>query len=379
MVLLSTVNLGASLLYKVPSGSGPAQVTYDDIAQQMYAVGPLPLRHSNIILDPLLCPPAAISNSCALTPATRAGLQCEIAIGIDGQLRQSLTAPVLFSAAHHLPQMSVHHEDGTCVTSTSSPLYSDPQRQVAFAASTRRRKLLHRPKPLVGILTHVIPAIFAGLSIHDHLLKLSATHVRVACGIYIPGASLFVCPSLIGENETKNHYVQVLARNSNLERVAAGYRASCPLTDRSFVPDSYHSLTPATDFGRLQEIALLIRASAGGPPPRAAIDLTDPALIKSALAAASSSIRDAHGVNAANAVSNSTLNTAAVGISNINTLAASTSSAIVSLHAVNPSSPLLLPYLVQATIWNRHCFLQWPGAAQAWHFARLFLQLHLPS
>ena len=54
VVLLSTVNLGASLLYKVPTGSGPPQVTYDDVAQQMYAVRPAS-PPSHIVFDAPLC------------------------------------------------------------------------------------------------------------------------------------------------------------------------------------------------------------------------------------------------------------------------------------------------------------------------------------
>lgn len=117
VVLLSTVNLGASLLYKVPSASGTPQVTYDDVAQQMYAVGSASFLNSCQLNAVPTCGNQH-SNSCALTPAVRAGLQCTIAIGIDGPCRQShgTNAP---SQRHIIcRKCRNHNEYGNYVTST---------------------------------------------------------------------------------------------------------------------------------------------------------------------------------------------------------------------------------------------------------------------
>lgn len=121
----------------------------------------LPLRPSKIIFDPKLCPPAAISNSCAPTLATRAGLQCAIAIGIDEELRQSLSHGTSALSQRHIichrcrftmnmePALPARHHLDTRIR--DGTLHS--------GASTHRRKVLHRPKQPVRILTHVITAI----------------------------------------------------------------------------------------------------------------------------------------------------------------------------------------------------------------------------
>ena len=89
----------------------------------------------------------------------------------------------------------------------------------------------------------------------------------------------------------------------------------------------------------LQELVLLIK---GGPKRRrllAVVDLTDPAVVKAALAAAASSVNTQYGAGATHVLSNAKLTAAATGISNANTLATSATSASVStLPITNPAS-----------------------------------------
>ena len=157
-MLLSTVNLGASLLYKVPTGSGQPQVTYDDVAQQMYAVRPAS-PPSHIIFDAVLCKLCGIQQPVRPHSVARDGLQCTIAIGIDGPLRQSHGASA-FSQWHIICHRCRNHRGcRTCVTSTSPLPYLGLQKHCAFQVLffTCRCKL-HKP-PVRMFNTQVIDTI----------------------------------------------------------------------------------------------------------------------------------------------------------------------------------------------------------------------------